>query len=308
MVEHFLGPDDLPAARKLHSLSKAPDPLMVEHFFGSDDVPAATKSTRPSKVVTGGTMGEGKGKAKGMRRVKAPGAPKRFRSSYICFFTANQSSIKKELGEDASVSNISKRSAELWKALSAEERAVWDEIAFKDKKRYMTEKSQYTGPWQVPFKRHRKDPAAPKKACSSFLYFSQEKRTEIKTERPKLKNTDVSRLLGEMWRNLSDEERAPYVERERCERERYKVAMATWREDQEAIKQLDDGQEVVDHHDLGDAYHNNIHMHPMGNQYGLQGQQNSKCLHHLLLASNVHHVCSKLFFVLSTILVDAPSL
>ena len=45
---------------------------------------------------------------------KAPQAPKRFKSSYICFFMAKQPEIKEELGEKATVTEISKRSAEMW--------------------------------------------------------------------------------------------------------------------------------------------------------------------------------------------------
>ena len=45
---------------------------------------------------------------------KAPHAPKRFKSSYICFFMAKQGEIKKALGSEATVSLISKRSAEMW--------------------------------------------------------------------------------------------------------------------------------------------------------------------------------------------------
>lgn len=165
---------------------------------------------------------------------KAPNAPKRFKSSYICFFMAKQTVIKEELGDHASVTAVSKRSAEMWKSLPAEDRAVWDEIAAKDKHRYMIEKAQYSGPWQVPWKRLRKDPSAPKRPMSAFLYFSQTKRSEIKTDNPDMKNTEVSRILGELWRNLSDEERAPHVERERQQREKYKIAIAAWREENEA--------------------------------------------------------------------------
>ena len=45
---------------------------------------------------------------------KAPQAPKRFKSSYICFFMAKQPEIKEELGDKATVTEISKRSAEMW--------------------------------------------------------------------------------------------------------------------------------------------------------------------------------------------------
>jgi hypothetical protein len=41
-------------------------------------------------------------------------APKRFKSSYICFFMAKQPEIKDSLGDKATVTEISKRSAEMW--------------------------------------------------------------------------------------------------------------------------------------------------------------------------------------------------
>lgn len=162
---------------------------------------------------------------------KAPNAPKRFKSSYICFFMENQSMIKKELGDEAGVTSISKRSAEKWKSLSVEERVHWEEVAAKDKQRYLVEKSQYTGPWQVPWKRVRKDPSAPKRPMSAFLYYSQVKRSQLKVEHPDVKNTDISRMLGELWRQLPEQERSPHVDREKIERDKYKIAIAAWREE-----------------------------------------------------------------------------
>lgn len=165
---------------------------------------------------------------------KAPGAPKRFKSSYICFFMAKQTEIKEELGEKATVMMVSKRSAEKWKALTAVERAHWDEVAAQDKQRYLAEKSTYTGPWKVPWKRARKDPSAPKRPMSAFLMFAQGRRAELRSKNPNLKNTEVSQILGEMWRNLSEEYRRPFVEREKADREVYKVKSAEWREESEA--------------------------------------------------------------------------
>ena len=51
---------------------------------------------------------------------KSRDAPKRFKSPYICFFTAKQEEIREELGEKAPVTEIAKRSAERWKELSSE--------------------------------------------------------------------------------------------------------------------------------------------------------------------------------------------
>jgi HMG (high mobility group) box len=71
---------------------------------------------------------------------------------------------------------------------------------------------------------------------SAFLYFSQGKRSVLKKENPTLKNTEISRLLGEMWRNASEEEKRPHVDRELAERKVYKVNIAEWRADFE-VKQ-----------------------------------------------------------------------
>ena len=106
---------------------------------------------------THGRKGKKKRDAHALR--KAPQAPKRFKSSYICFFMAKQPEIKAELGEDANVTSVSKRSAEMWKNLPPEDRAHWDAVAAEDKRRYMSEKAAYTGPWQVPWKRVKKDPS-----------------------------------------------------------------------------------------------------------------------------------------------------
>jgi hypothetical protein len=163
---------------------------------------------------------------------KPPGVPKRFKSSYICYSIANQEKIKKELGTNARVTEVAKKVAESWKTLVPEERKIWDDAAKADKERYMAEKAAYKGPWQVTtHKRTKKDPSAPKRPMSAFLYFSQKYRPIVKEEQPDLKNTDVSRRLGELWRNAPEEERQIYIKREAGEREVYKKDIAQWREE-----------------------------------------------------------------------------
>lgn len=179
---------------------------------------------------------------------KAPQAPKRFRSSYICFFTAKQPEIKKELGDEATVGEISRRSAHMWKTLSPEDRRYWDNVAAKDKERYLAEKASYVGPWQIPYKRAKKDPSAPKRPMSAFLHFTQGRRSRIKLENPDMKNTEVSKILGELWRNCTEEERKPYVETEKVEREKYKVAMSKWKEEQEKLQEEREKHQKKEYH------------------------------------------------------------
>mmetsp|Transcript_53254 Transcript_53254/g.159444 ORF Transcript_53254/g.159444 Transcript_53254/m.159444 type:complete len:425 (+) Transcript_53254:138-1412(+) len=195
---------------------------------------------------------------------KAPQAPKRFKSSYIFFsmakvsptaahstrltlslirvFTFSFPWFAKNVSHNVfylkmedmkksgvKVTNNSTHIAEMWKNLPDLERKKWDEIAKKDKVRFMAEKALYTGPWQVPSKRKKKDPSAPKRPMSAFLFFSQGKRQELKEQNPDLKNTEISTRLGEMWKQLSDEDRQPFIDTEAREREKYKKEMAAWR-------------------------------------------------------------------------------
>jgi len=241
--------DDEPPLGTQHHPTKAED----EHDL--EDVAAAPSSPKKNKK---------KRDANTLR--KAPQAPRRFKSSYIMFFTAKQDETKAELkleaeasGKDVAasttVTEVSKRSAEKWRNLSPEERGYWEDEAAKDKQRYMREKAAYTGPWQVPWKRAKKDPSAPKRPMSAFLYFSQDRRKKIKAKNPGMKNTEVSQVLGEMWRNASDEEKRPHMEIEERERAKYKIQIAKWNEEKkardEAQKKAQEEQQRQYMHQMG---------------------------------------------------------
>ena len=49
---------------------------------------------------------------------------------------------------------------------------------------------------------------------SAFLKYSLSRRKGVKADNPDMNNTDISRLLGEMWRNARKDEKRPYVEEE----------------------------------------------------------------------------------------------
>jgi hypothetical protein len=47
----------------------------------------------------------------------------------------------------------------------------------------------------------------PKKSLTSFMLFSLEKRPHLKSEHPEWKVSDFGKKLGELWRELTDDER-----------------------------------------------------------------------------------------------------
>ena len=84
-----------------------------------------------------------------------------------------------------------------------------------------------------------------------------------------MKNTEISRQLGEMWRNLSDEERRPFVEKEKSERDKYKVAMAEWRKESQAKQEeqrkasLEQQNMLAAMQEQQNLYGDPMHMPPM---------------------------------------------
>ncbi|SPO36695.1 probable NHP6B - nonhistone chromosomal protein [Pseudozyma flocculosa] len=58
----------------------------------------------------------------------------------------------------------------------------------------------------------KKDPAAPKRPLSAYMFFSQDHREKVKTENPDAGFGDVGRLLGAKWKEMSDSEKQPYLD------------------------------------------------------------------------------------------------
>ncbi|KAI0060149.1 hypothetical protein BV25DRAFT_1828265 [Artomyces pyxidatus] len=79
--------------------------------------------------------------------------------------------------------------------------------ATKTKTRKAAEKSEKT-----PRSAKKKDPKAPKRAMSAYMFFSQDWRERVKTENPDASFGEVGKLLGAKWKELDDAEKKPYTE------------------------------------------------------------------------------------------------
>lgn len=53
----------------------------------------------------------------------------------------------------------------------------------------------------------KKDPNAPKRPLTAYMIFSQEHRQEVREENKDAKIGEISKILGERWKKLSDEEK-----------------------------------------------------------------------------------------------------
>ncbi|CAI8606451.1 unnamed protein product [Vicia faba] len=78
----------------------------------------------------------------------------------------------------------------------------------------------------------KKDPNAPKRALSGFMFFSQMERENLKKTNPGISFTDVGRVLGEKWKNLSAEEKEPYEAKAQADKKRYKDEISGYKNPQ----------------------------------------------------------------------------
>jgi len=161
-----------------------------------------------------------------------PLAPKRGKSPYIFFSMERREAVKEQLGPDAKTTDIMKRVAEEWNALAPEQKSMYNAKAEADKARYEEEVKHFEGQLRLPAKGKNgkiKDPNAPKRGMSAFLLYSKDCRESVKNEHPDMKTSDISKVLGEKWKALSDIEKQPWVERAAVEADRYNQEKAAYK-------------------------------------------------------------------------------
>ncbi|VWU49736.1 high mobility group protein B1 [Hepatocystis sp. ex Piliocolobus tephrosceles] len=72
-------------------------------------------------------------------------------------------------------------------------------------------------------RKNKKDPHAPKRSLSAYMFFAKEKRAEIISKDPEL-NKDVAtvgKMIGEAWNKLDDKAKIPYEKKAQEDKIRY---------------------------------------------------------------------------------------
>ncbi|KAF4505044.1 hypothetical protein G6O67_007038 [Ophiocordyceps sinensis] len=70
-------------------------------------------------------------------------------------------------------------------------------------------------------KRAKKDPNAPKRGLSAYMFFANEQRENVRDENPGISFGQVGKLLGERWKALNDKQRGPYEAKAAADKKRY---------------------------------------------------------------------------------------
>ncbi|KAJ5683799.1 Non-histone chromosomal protein 6 [Penicillium sp. IBT 18751x] len=76
--------------------------------------------------------------------------------------------------------------------------------------------------------RRKKDPNAPKRGLSAYMFFANDNRDKVREENPGITFGQVGKMLGDKWKALTESERKPYDEKAAVDKKRYEEEKAKY--------------------------------------------------------------------------------
>ena len=74
----------------------------------------------------------------------------------------------------------------------------------------------------------KKDPNAPKKNLSAYMFYRSDRHPQVKKKYPQFKFGEVNKQIGADWKKLSEKEKEPYVKKAEQDKKRYQKALKAY--------------------------------------------------------------------------------
>ncbi|KAF2712487.1 hypothetical protein K504DRAFT_372137 [Pleomassaria siparia CBS 279.74] len=74
----------------------------------------------------------------------------------------------------------------------------------------------------------KKDPNAPKRGLSAYMFFANDQRDKVREDNPGIKFGEVGKQLGEKWKALNEKQRQPYEAKAAADKKRYEEEKAAY--------------------------------------------------------------------------------
>ena len=171
----------------------------------------------------------------------APKGPKRNTSSYMKFLNSNnnrdamvQEMVASGMTIEEAKKEVTKFAGRRWNSMTPEEKQPYIDAANADKQRYAAELEEFQTTNGIK-KGRKKAPGAPKGVRSGYLRFVTERRAEISNEligegvEKKDANKQAFAKATEEWQQLTDDQKAPYLELQAQDQLRYKNENAAFK-------------------------------------------------------------------------------
>jgi len=170
-----------------------------------------------------------------------PGAPKRNMSTYLLYQNAMRDQFK-AINPGMTFGQLAKYTSAMYAEMPPAEKESWAARAEADKERYLHELSSYVPPpgydtkgdslitnseygaVKPPGRRYgkvEKDINAPKRNISAYLLYQNAMRNSFKQENPGMTFGQLAKYTSCMYKNLTPEEKATWVQRAEEDKKRY---------------------------------------------------------------------------------------
>lgn len=167
----------------------------------------------------GGGHGHKKNKKPKVNKDGVP-APKRAATPFINFTQWYREELKKNGRPVPKIAEFGKECAAKWAQMSEEDKKPFLDASSRDRDRYKREMAIY---------KPARDESKPKRPGTAFMLFMVDFRKEMAGKEPEGGVAALAKLGGERWRNMTEDDKRPYVERQNQERVRYESSMEDYR-------------------------------------------------------------------------------
>jgi hypothetical protein len=74
-----------------------------------------------------------------------------------------------------------------------------------------------------------KDPNMPKRPKTGYIFFSAEERVKVKEDNPSLGFGDITKQVSAKWKEMTDDDKEPYLKLAQQDKERYEKEMSKFK-------------------------------------------------------------------------------
>jgi len=184
---------------------------------------------------------------------KPSNLPKKTRSAFLLFCKDERENIKKNK-PNTKFEEFGRQLGVMWSEVSSEKKKKYEEKAKADKDRYETEVKEYIAKGgskddlkkkdrKGVNKKTKKDPKAPKRASTAYIFFSKEMRTKLKKENQSLKFGELGKLIGEKWKDLDEADKKKYYKLAEEDKQRWEKEKEEYKPPEEESNE-EEGEEA----------------------------------------------------------------
>jgi hypothetical protein len=152
-------------------------------------------------------------------------------SSAWIFFTQHYEKELKQNNPSLSFGDCKPLCSKKWNLMTGDEKRPFVDLSNKDKEKYKINKNNLTKQQKKMLRKHKKMDKLkhanyPKSAIGQYAIYVKNNFERISNENPELNFQQIGKLQGVKWRNMTFDEKKPYIDEQNKHKKRYNLEYA----------------------------------------------------------------------------------